>query len=64
MEEKLSSWPKSRERNFLFGIKLAGLRPAVFEFLSLPIPMATWKLIKDKQNDEFVAFVESCLNWK
>jgi hypothetical protein len=45
-------------------IKLEGLRRDAFEFLSLPIPMATWKLIKDKQNDEFVAFVESCLNWK
>lgn len=45
-------------------IKLEGLRRDAFEFLSLPIPMATWNLIKDKQNDEFVAFVESCLNWK
>ena len=45
-------------------IKLEGLRRDAFEFLSLPIPMATWKIIKDKQNDEFVAFVESCLNWK
>ena len=45
-------------------IKLEGLRRDAFEFLSLPIPMATWKLIKDKRNDEFVAFVESCLNWK
>jgi len=45
-------------------IKLEGLRRDAFEFLSLPIPMATWKLIQDKQNDEFVAFVESCLIWK
>jgi hypothetical protein len=45
-------------------IKLEGLRRDAFEFLSLPIPMATWNLIKDKQNDEFLAFVESCLNWK
>src|SRR5690242_2314735 len=43
-------------------IKLDGLRRDAFEFLSLPIPMATWEIIKDKQNDEFVAFVESCLN--
>jgi hypothetical protein len=45
-------------------IKMEGLRRDAFEFLSLPIPMATWSVLKDKQNDEFVAFVESCLNWK
>lgn len=30
-------------------IKHEGLRRDVFEFLSLPTQMATWKLIKDKQ---------------
>lgn len=45
-------------------IKLDGLRQDVGEFISLPIPREVWEQIKIVQNDEFVAFVESCRNWK
>lgn len=45
-------------------IKLEGLRRDVSQFLSLPIPRAIWEKSKLVQNDDFVAFVESCLNWK
>lgn len=45
-------------------IKLEGLRRDVAQFLSLPIPRAIWEKSKLVQNDNFVAFVESCLNWK
>lgn len=45
-------------------IKLEGLRRDVSQFLSLPIPHAIWEKSKLVQNDAFVAFVESCLNWK
>ena len=45
-------------------VKLEGLRRDVSQFLSLPIPSAIWDKIKLVQNDDFVAFVESCRNWK
>ena len=45
-------------------VKLEGLRRDVSQFLSLPIPRTIWEKIKLVQNDDFVAFVESCLNWK
>lgn len=45
-------------------IKLEGLRRDVSQFLSLPIPRAIWEKSKLVQNDDFVAFVESCRNWK
>lgn len=41
-----------------------GLRRDVVEFFSLPIPRAVWDRMKVFQNDRFVAFLESCLNWK
>ena len=44
--------------------KQEGLRRDVAEFMSLPIPTAVWEKYKVVQNDEFVAFVESCRNWK
>jgi hypothetical protein len=40
------------------------LRRDVAQFFSLPIPRAVWEKTKVTQNDDFVAFVESCLNWK
>ena len=45
-------------------VKLEGLRRDVSQFLSLPIPSAIWDRIKLVQNDDFVAFIESCRNWK
>jgi len=41
-----------------------GLRRDVWSFFSLPIPDAVWNKLKVLQNDRFVAFVESCRNWK
>ena len=45
-------------------VKVEGLRRDVAQFLSLPIPSEVWDKIKVLQNDNFVAFVESCRNWK
>ena len=45
-------------------VKLEGLRRDVSQFISLPLPRAVWEKVKLVQNDEFVDFVESCLNWK
>ena len=45
-------------------INLDGLRRDIVQFLSLPIPSEVWEKIKVLQNDDFVAFVESCRNWK
>jgi len=45
-------------------VKLEGLRRDIAQFLSLPIPREVWEKIKVIQNDDFVAFVESCRNWK
>ena len=45
-------------------VKVEGLRRDVAQFLSLPIPREVWEKIKVFQNDDFVAFVESCRNWK
>jgi len=45
-------------------VKVEGLRRDVAQFFSLPIPCEVWEKIKVLQNDEFVAFVESCRNWK
>ena len=41
-----------------------GLRRDVWQFFTLPIPGAVWEKIKILQNDAFVAYVESCRNWK
>ncbi len=43
-------------------INLEGMRQDVCWFLSLPIPKAVWARTKLLQNDDFVAFVESCLH--
>ena len=45
-------------------IKLEGLRRDVCWFFSLPIPKTVWERSKLLQNDDFVAFVERCRNWK
>lgn len=45
-------------------IKVEGLRRDIVQFFSLPIPREVWENIKVLQNDDFVAFVESCRNWK
>ena len=45
-------------------VNLDGLRRDIVQFLSLPIPREVWETIKVLQNDDFVAFVESCRNWK
>jgi len=42
--------------------KQEGLRQDVGSFFSLPIPRAVWEKTKNFQNDDFVAFVESCRN--
>lgn len=44
--------------------KLEGLRRDVAWFFSLPIPQMLWERSKILQNDDFVAFVEMCRNWK
>lgn len=45
-------------------VKVEGLRRDIAQFFALPIPRQVWEKIKVFQNDDFVAFVESCLNWK
>ena len=45
-------------------VNLDGLRRDIVQFLSLPVPRAVWEKIKVVQNDDFVAFVELCRNWK
>jgi hypothetical protein len=44
--------------------KLEGLRRDVRWFFALPIPQIIWEGTKLLQNDEFVAFVESCRKLK
>lgn len=44
--------------------KLEGLRRDIAWFFSLPIPRMIWEQSKVVQNDDFVAFVEMCRNWK
>jgi hypothetical protein len=41
-----------------------GLRRDVWQFFSLPVPQAVWDRLKILQDDDFVAFVEACRNWK
>ena len=45
-------------------VKMEGVRRDIAQFLSLPIPREVWEKLKVLQNDDFVAFVESCRNWK
>jgi len=47
-----------------FVVEYEGLRQDIAQFFSLPIPHEVWDRIKIYQNNEFVAFVESCRNWK
>jgi hypothetical protein len=41
-----------------------GLRRDVSQFFSLPIPEAVWNQLRPLQNDDFVAYVETCRNLK
>jgi hypothetical protein len=43
-------------------IKPEGVRQDVHWFFSLPIPHSIWEREKAFQNDDFVEFVEGCLN--
>ena len=43
-------------------IKPEGLKEDVRRFFALPIPHAIWHDIKIFQNDEFVQFMEQCMN--
>lgn len=43
-------------------VKLQGLQKDVRELFALPIPKAVWEKMKPFQDDEFSAFVDSCLN--
>jgi hypothetical protein len=45
-------------------VKLEGLRRDIAQFFALPIPSEVWEKLKVLQNDDFVAFVESCRKWK
>ena len=45
-------------------IKTEGLRRDVAQFLAMPSPAAIWEKHKGVQNNDFVAFVESCRNVK
>ena len=45
-------------------VTLDGWRRDIAQFLALPIPCEVWEKLKVLQNDDFVAFVESCRNWK
>ena len=45
-------------------IKMEGFRRDIAQFLSLPIPKLVWEKTKLFQNDDFVAFMESCQNLK
>jgi hypothetical protein len=51
-----------RAMNMGMFVKLQGLQKDIQEFFALPIPKAVWEKMKAFQDDEFVAFVESCLN--
>jgi hypothetical protein len=43
-------------------IKPDGLRRDICSFFSLPIPKAVWGKVKVLQNNDFIAFVEACLD--
>lgn len=45
-------------------IKVEGFRCDIAQFFSAPIPAAIWKKMKHLQNDQLVAFIELCRNWK
>ena len=50
-------------RDGLF-VRPEGMRRDVAWFFSLPIPQAVWEKLKPLQDEEFVAYVEECRNWK
>lgn len=58
----LNSVYYARKSGLVF--KLEGLRRDISSFFSLPIPKAVWERTKLLQNDDFVAFVDACRNWK
>ena len=43
-------------------IKMNGIRNDVRSFIQLPIPKAVWEKLKPFQDDDFVEFIEGCLN--
>jgi hypothetical protein len=43
-------------------VKIQGLQTDIQDFFTLPIPKIVWEKIKPFQDQDFVAFVESCLN--
>jgi hypothetical protein len=43
-------------------IKSEGLKKDVGDFFSLPIPRTIWEKLKPLQNDDFVKFVDGCLD--
>lgn len=45
-------------------IKVEGLRRDIAQFFAAPIPAAIWERTKWLQNDQVIAFIESCRNWK
>lgn len=45
-------------------LKPQGLRRDVWWLFSLPIPCLVWEKTKVLHDDDFVAFVEDCRNWK
>jgi hypothetical protein len=51
-----------RAMNIGMFVKLQGLQKDIEEFFSLPIPKTVWEKMKPFQDDEFVNFIESCLN--
>ncbi len=50
-----------RAMNMGMFVKLEGLQKDVKEFFSAPIPRAVWGKLKSLQDQDFAAFVESCL---
>ena len=44
--------------------EIQGLQNDIRDFFTLPIPKAVWEKIKRFQDGDFIAFVESCRNWK
>ena len=45
-------------------ISQEGLRRDIWWIFSRPIPQIVWREIKVMHNDDFVDFLESCLNWQ
>jgi hypothetical protein len=43
-------------------IQIRGIRNDLQTFINLPIPSAVWKKLKPFQDEDFVTFVDGCLN--